>query len=259
MSNTTTDKMDTIYGDHSVNELEFALGQVPGVENVYIHGSSAAVAVNTNTVLWELGGLISASNIFPATAVTCVVSSSSASDIGTTIKCTVLDSTYTRQTVTITLNGQTEVPIPIPITRVLYAESTNAQLVGNVYFGNGTATAGVQPLANTMAYIKAEDNATHQGAYTVPLGYSLLIKKFYGATSKNDEIVVNGARSLFGTSHFIKGTDIFLNYNNSQIDIGYYLVPEKTDIVLLAKSSTNTATAHSGIIGILVSNTYLTN
>lgn len=251
--------MDTIFGDHSVNELEFALGQVPSCENVYIHGSCNAVSTTYDTVLWELDGAISSNNIFPATAVSCYVSSSSASDVGTILKVQVLDADYNRQTLGVTLNGQTPVQLAIPVTRILYAESYNANLAGNVYFGNGTATLGVQPLANTMAYIKLGDNSTHQAAYTVPAGYSLLIKKFYGATSKNDEVVVHGSRSTFGMTHFIKGTDIFLNSNDSQVDIGYYRVEEKTDIVLTARAMTNTATAHGGLICVLVKNTYLTN
>jgi hypothetical protein len=254
-ANNKIERLDTIFGDLGT-ELQISLGQVPSVSNVLFHGFSDIINHTVHTVLWQLGGTPSQTGIFQTNPVTVYASSSSVLDIGTILYVEVLDTNWNKQILGVTLNGQAPIALAIPVRRIQYAEAYNTALNGDIYFGTATPTLGVQTLENTLNFISKDHNGSRHGVYTVPSGHTLLIKKFYGATSHNDEIEISGRRSPFGATHFILGSNMLLDASSEVQDIGYSAVPEKTDICFTAKSATNISKAHATIQGILVENTY---
>jgi hypothetical protein len=255
---TDTERFDTIFGDIA-SELQVALGQVPSVSNVFFQGSSDIINTANHTVLWRLGGTPTQTGIFQSNAVTVYASSTSALDVGTIMYVEVIDANWDKQTLGVTLNGRNPVQLAIPVRRIHYAEARNMGLNGDVYFGKGTPTLGVQTLINTLNYVHGEHNNSHQGSYTVPAGHTLLVKQFYGATNNNDEVEVFGSRSPFGATHFILGADMLFASSSEQQNIGFFAVPEKTDICFTGKSLTNIAKAHASLQGVLVKNDYFSD
>lgn len=146
------------------------------------------VGYNTaGTTTYEVATDYSAVHHFPAAAAQMKVSSSSTDDtvLGTgarTVTVYGLDSLGAQASETVSMNGTAQVTTTASFLRVNRAEvitaGTYAAASGEIYIHTGGATAGVPDTATLIyAQIKAGNNQTFNGAYTVPAGKTATIKK----------------------------------------------------------------------------------
>ncbi len=155
-------------------ELQVSRGQITGHRSVVIFGYNPDVDTSRVTV-WPYTGILP----IPAAALQMKVSSSDANDTaaGTgarTVFVAGLDANYNEISEIVTLNGQTAV-----LTTQSFLHINNAYVAtagsglsaaGDIYFGDGTDTAGVP--ATVYDLIKYDYNQRITGSYTVPAGYT---------------------------------------------------------------------------------------
>ena len=159
-------------GTHEPFELQVSRGQIPGHRSVVVFGYNPDVDTARVTV-WPYTGILP----LPAAALQMKVSSSSANDTaaGTgarTVFVAGLDANYNEISEIVTLNGQTAV-----LTTQFFLHINNAYVAtagsglsaaGDIYFGEGTVTAGVP--ATVYDLIKFDYSQRITGWYTIPAG-----------------------------------------------------------------------------------------
>ena len=252
------ERLDTFSGD-AVTDLmaNVALGQIPDAKLVYIYGHTPAIPTGSTSVLWHLDGAIANTGIFPTTAKTAYVSSSSTSDVGKTIKVTVIDSNYDIKEIGVTTNGQTAVVLPIQILRVLLVENmSSTPTVGDVYVGTeATPVSGVPAVINTMNMFVTLHQISHAAIYTVPRGYTLLVEEFGGGTPTNDSVLINAHTS--NATAFKVRMQIPVYRGHESQKASYFPLTESTDLYLSATAYTNNTEAVGHIFGVLLPSSYL--
>jgi hypothetical protein len=194
-----------LLGTHSVQNrvpMNFsdaaALGLIgSAITTVNKFGESGVISTSEESI-WDAGDLPSAA-AGPArcfvnrgvTAAAMNVSSDDATDAGLGISIEVLDSTWTRSIITMNLGvtatttGTVYEPIgSATLLRVNRAFATGDAFTGNIYIhtdvdDNGTDGVPDLPSGQIIAVITAGEDQTLQACYTVPLGYSALMKTFH--------------------------------------------------------------------------------
>lgn len=221
-----------------------------GYQAIHRFGSNIAVGNTFETV-----GSVSAAYVYPTTAATVKVSSSSANDTsaGTgmrTVVVTGLNGSYAEVAETVTLNGQTEVATTNSFIRIhkIYGVTvgsggTNA---GDLYVGTGTVTAGVPATIYCKALVG--EGASQTAVYTIPAGKQGTILQFGASNAVNgtDYAIVQLMTRVFDASStnsldsFLVQAQFNILRTRVQLDFPAPLVfPEKTDIEIRAKSSAN--------------------
>ena len=210
--------------------------------------------ITTETTL--AGGLpVNGINLvtFPAAAAIMAFASDDANDTsaGTglrTMRITYLDSTYTEQTETITLNGTTKVASVNTMLRINLMEGLTAgssgQNAGNIYVGlnTDTFTAGAPDTAvfHTMEVTR---NLSACGVYTVPNG-----KRFYSESldassdaSGNKTMVLKSYQTNFGGLRMV--------FDEEVSNGGGFAIPTQSSPFAVAGSDMeSTGRASTGII-----------
>ena len=141
-------------------------------------GRNADIDAGTEDV-WDGGGVW----VAPTTARTHAIKSSAAADAAAgrglrTIKVIGLDSTYSLQEETVTLNGTTNVNTANTYTMIhrMYGLTSGT---GYVNAGNITATAATD---NTVtAQISTGEGQTLMAIYQIPLGYQGYVRRYYSS------------------------------------------------------------------------------
>ena len=150
--------------------IVIAEGLFPGLGNEFKFGYNADISTDEETV-WDEGGIYT----YPAAATQMTVSSGSADDDagGTgalTVRIFGLDANYAEIQEDITLTGQTAVTTANSYLRVfrmmVVTAGSGLQNAGVLYTGTGAITDGVP--ANVFACIRAAENQSHMGLWTVP-------------------------------------------------------------------------------------------
>jgi hypothetical protein len=229
-------------------------GKVNGT-TVFNLFSNAPNQSTTTRTIWELGG--STEYVFPTSAVTMTVVSSSATDTGTAqVLITGLDSNYDVISETITLTGTTPVSTTKQYLRIngvimLHPASGQVHNVGNITVANGGVTYG---------YILANLGKSQGAYYTVPRGYTLFlyqIDAFSGDANGNgyvnlDVRVKNNAITNPVTFTLLQ-TTFQLQYAVTRV------IPiaqtEKTDLLWRASTNSGTHSVTLLAIGFLMDNT----
>ena len=218
--------------------LEVALGNVPGVSNLFLTATSNTIGT-TYTDVWDAGGVMD----FPTSAETWEIVSDSANDTsaGTgarTVLITSLDDNYDEQTEVATLNGTTAVTLTNsyfrPRSAVVATVGSNGVNVGNI-------TIRVSSGGNTRLYIPADEGATNSSHFTIPRGKTVYPIQFTYLVPKNEDVIVRPRNRLFGTdTSWLSNatTPLYQGCCTTKIQAtgGF---PEKTDALFQAKS-TNT-------------------
>lgn len=145
--------------------LRVGFGLVPGYERWSIWGNNPDIDTGTTPEVVSPGGNLSTPP-FWTTPTTLEVLSSSASDVGTVLV-EVLDSSYNRSMVTITLNGTSAVTFP----STAVAINTLAANVLNV----GDLTVRDAGGGTTRLFVQAGRGISQSAWRTVPAGYTLQI------------------------------------------------------------------------------------
>lgn len=240
-------------------ELQVSRGQITGHRSVTIFGYNPDVDTARVTV-WPYTGIIP----LPTVALQMKVSSSSANDTanGTgarTVYVAGLDANHNEISEIVTLNGQTAVLTTQFFLHIneAYVATAGSSLSaeGDIYFGDGTVTAGVP--ATVYDIIKFDYNQRITGSYTIPAGYTgYLSQGLFSAGQPGGSAQVSGRLMTIGTDK-IRRTAAITTVNNGSADYVFEYperIPEKTTIEATAQGSSNNNAASAMFILLMVYN-----
>lgn len=240
-------------------ELQVARGQITGHRSVIIFGYNPDVNTSRVTV-WPYTGVLP----LPAAALQMKVSSSSANDTASgtgarTVFVSGLDANHNEISEIVTLNGQTAVLTAQFFLHInsAYVATAGSSLSaeGDIYFGDGTVTAGVP--ATVYDLIKFDYNQRITGSYTVPAGYTGYVSQgLFSAGQPGGSAQVSGRLMSIGTDG-IRRTAAITTVNNGVADYVFEYplqIPEKTTLEATAQASSNNNAASAMFILALVYN-----
>lgn len=243
-------------------QLQVSKGQVAGALSVYKFGYNPDINGTEETV-WSQGGNV----VWPAAAFTVFISSSSTADTGAgtgaqTVTVEGLDENYAAQSVTVTMNGQTQVQIGdasgwIRINRAFVATAgSGGTAAGTVYIAATGVSSGV-PTGTVYASI-TDGNQTQMAVYTVPASHTLYLDDliFTAAISQaNNYATVKLNTRDFGSNVFRTKFINVLQSNELVVDFEFPLaIPEKTDIECRAVTSNTNNQIGASFQGVLLAN-----
>ena len=243
-------------------QLQVSKGQVAGASSLYKFGYNPDVN-GTEETIWSQGGDV----VWPAAAFTAFISSSSTADTsaGTgaqTVTVEGLDENYAAQSVTVTMNGQTQVQIGdasgwIRINRAFVAVAgSGGTAAGTVYIAATGVSSGV-PTGTIYASI-TDGNQTQMAVYTVPASHTLYLDDliFTAAISQaNNSATVKLNTKDFGSNVFRTKFINVLQSNELVINFVFPLaIPEKTDIECRAVTSNTNNQIGASFQGVLIAN-----
>jgi len=192
------------------------------------------------------------------------VSSSSANDTanGTgarTVYVAGLDANHNEIEEIVTLNGQTAVLTVQSFLHInqAYVATAGSSLSaeGDIYFGDGTVTAGVP--ATVYDLIKFDYNQRITGSYTIPAGFTAYLSQgLFSAGQPGGSAQVSGRLMTVGVDG-VRRTIAITTVNNGAADYVFEYpvrIPEKTTLEATAQSSSNNNSASAMFILLLVSN-----
>jgi hypothetical protein len=210
--------------------------------------------------VWPYTGIIP----LPAAALQMKVSSSSANDTanGTgarTVYVEGLDANHNEIEEIVTLNGQTAVLTVQSFLHInqAYVATAGSSLSaeGDIYFGDGTVTAGVP--ATVYDLIKFDYNQRITGSYTIPAGFTAYLSQgLFSAGQPGGSAQVSGRLMTVGVDG-VRRTIAITTVNNGAADYVFEYpvrIPEKTTLEATAQSSSNNNSASAMFILLLVSN-----
>jgi hypothetical protein len=243
-------------------ELQVSKGQVAGASSLYKFGYNPDIN-GTEETIWSQGGDV----VWPTAAFTAFISSSSTADTsaGTgaqTVTVEGLDENYATQSVTVDMNGQTQVQIGdasgwIRINRAFVVTAgSGGTAAGTVYIAATGVSSGV-PTGTIYASI-TDGNQTQMAVYTVPASHTLYL----------DDLIFTAAISLANNYATVKlntrdfGSNVFrtkfinvLQSNELIVDFEFPLaIPEKTDIECRAVTSNTNNQVGASFQGVLIAN-----
>ena len=222
--------------------LELVHKGVPGTGAVNIFGFNRTLGTTYQT-LWNQTGTY----VFPSSAVTMDVVSSSASDT-MQVLISGLDADYKSVAAVVTLDGTTPVTTTQTFLRINSAVILSGSNVGDITISNG---------GTTYAYIEATLGAAQACVYTVPAGFALYLFRLDFSSG-----TVNGSKYLTVRNVLTTSTGRTLRvaeatFQNSQVSFDRqvpFRIAEKTDFQFEGKSSSSTNEISVFIEGILVEN-----
>jgi hypothetical protein len=243
-------------------ELQVSKGQVAGASSLYKFGYNPDIN-GTEETIWSQGGDV----VWPAAAFTAFISSSSTADTiaGTgaqTVTVQGLDENYATQSVTVDMNGQTQVQVGdasgwIRINRAFVATAgSGGTAAGTVYIAATGVSSGV-PTGTIYASI-TDGNQTQMAVYTVPASHTLYLDDliFTAAISQaNNYATVKLNNRDFGSNVFRTKFINVLQSNELVIDFEFPLaISEKTDIECRAVTSNTNNQIGASFQGVLLTN-----
>lgn len=222
------------------HELQVARGLISNATPVNIFGYNSSVGIGFVS-LWEL----TSDYVFPSSAVTMSVVSSSASDTAVSILIQGLDSSYTQIQEVVALNGTTAVTTVNSYLRINNVVTIVGNAVGTITITN----AGV-----TYARVAIGAGKSQMSIYTVPADHTFYLERIdaFSATATGNKYLSFRNKSILssGTVLRVAETTFLNNMNiNRVVPFGY---AEKTDIVFQAKSSSSTNEVGIFAEGILI-------
>lgn len=244
-------------------QLQVSKGQVAGASSEYKFGFNPDVN-GTEESIWSHGG----DYPWAAAAFTAFISSSSTADTsaGTgaqTVTIEGLDENYAAQSVTVNMNGQTQVQIGdasgwLRVNRVFVATSgSGGTAAGDIYVAVSGVSSGV-PTGATYAKVVAGDNQTQQAIYTVPAGFSFYTDDvtFTAAISlANKNVTASFVTREFGSNTFRTRLIQTLQSNLLRVPFDFPLaIPEKTDVECRAFTDTTNVEIGASFQGVLIAN-----
>jgi hypothetical protein len=229
-------------------------GKVNGttVTNIFANCPNSGTTIRT---IWELGN--TTEYVFPSSAVTMTVVSSSATDTGTAqVIISGLDASYNSISETITLNGTTGVTTTNQYLRIngvvmFHPASGQTANVGNISVTNGGTTYG---------YILAGVGKSQGGYYTVPNGYTLFlyqIDSFNGSANGNGYVNLDVKTTNNAITNPVTLTLLQTTYQLSYIVSRVIPIAQtqKTDIRWRASVNSGSHSVTLLAIGFLMDNT----
>lgn len=209
-------------------EINLARGLIKGasLRNIFgTTGSSDHIVTTEFRTPWEVAG----DYVFPSSALTMDVVSSSASDTAVTILIIGLDANYNAIQETLTLNGTTTLTTSNQYLRINDVITTVGNAVGDITISNS---------AVTYAKILAGAGRNQAAIYTVPAGHCFFLQRIDAfCTDTNGGKAArfrNFIESSNGRDLRVANTTFFDNMNIVRVTPFKY--DEKTDIALQLRS-----------------------
>ena len=217
---------------------EVSRGLVADHSIAIIQGENLDVDVATRENLWCVGGLL----VYPTAGEQWEVLSGSANDTisggtgATMVAITYLDVDYIEQIEVVLLDGIT--PVLTVATNMFRLQGLSVVGVGSSGFNEGDLTVQVAGGGNPRACLRANENNSLHGFYTVPAGKTGFITYGNAACKKADEAVVdfyltNGDDGIFRRNKF---ADLYANTVYTQPIYPLGSIAEKSDIQFVAQS-----------------------
>ena len=236
-------------------DLQVSKGQVAGATPLYKFGLNSDID-GTEETIWEQGGNVP----WPTAAFTAYIVSDEAADNGTsttgaqTVTVQGLDADYNIKSVSVTLNGTTEVAISGTWIRINRAFVT---LSGTG--GTAAGTIHIQSSGGGVVYANLSNgNQTQMAVYTVPAGHTLYLDdiNFTAAMSlANKSATVKLVAREFGSNTF-RTRFINVMQSSQHIDRFEYpfVFPEETDIESRAFTTSTNNEIGASFQGVLIAN-----
>ena len=217
--------------------IKAALGLIPNVS--IVRKVAYNPDVDTGTLpedVWSVGGIYTG---FPDTAETMEIFSTSASDTSNgsgvrTISVIGLDENWNEITEVVTMNGLTSVFTVNKFRRFLRSfaltsdgsnQNTNA---GDITFRHSTTTA------NVFGKMLAGNGTTREGCYTVPAGYTGVLKTIHNDIDRSVTSAIAGdiyIRPFNQPPRFIRPFSCSSSYPSADDLVGGVVLTEKTDFI----------------------------
>ena len=202
--------------------IKISRGQVKGVIPVHKFGAVPAMSVNTTGTVWDKNDTIYPWSVWANTgANTITVSSSSASDVNTSVIVVGLDSNYDEIQEEIELASQTN-----------NASSNNFIRVSRAYMGNGDTNIGTISIKNgstDVALITAGFGQTLMAIYTVPRNYTGYLYQGTASAQSGADATGNMFIRYGGTTAFRVGHSFEVAGAGGQYTYPFSFPPELTE------------------------------
>ena len=233
-------------------ELQVSRGQIAYHEFIHKFGYNPSIG-DSNETVWSQGGLY----VYPASASTLYISSSSAADTaaGTGARTATvygLDADFEQISVTVSLNGQTGVQLNgalnwYRVNRIIVnTAGSGGANAGVLYVGTEATPSGGVP-TNKYATVAIGDNQTLMCLWTVPVGYTAYLhQKDVSASSSAGKFAIFTLVSRPDGGVFNVKDRVTIANNSTSIPYWNPIVfTEKTDVEIraVADSSGGTITA----------------
>ena len=234
-------------------ETAVAIGAIPGWRTFRKFGMNENVDTGSQEV-WAAGG----TRVLPSTAAVASVVSSSIDDTAggdgaRTINVNGLDENWDEVTVAVTLNGQTPVETTQTFIRINRTWCTTAG-VDEVNAGNIQTSVG----GDLQSYIEATEGQCHCCNYSVPAGHTLLIDYYTNTTGRQantTDVHFLGQIKLFDDNPVWRSISDVYNFQTQYINAKVAeVLPEKTDVRVLAVSNANNNVVSATFGGFLIAN-----
>ena len=236
-----------------------SLGLVPGVSRFRRFGFNESVGTSWVPV-WTPGGAHTYPDVLVPTTFTITPTDAVDTIAGTGLQkvtCIFLDTNYAVVTEVVNTNGLTPVVTTGTGIRFIRAYGsqwgsgrTNAGTIGI------TATSGVAAGA-TQADVPADENQTLITQYTVPVGKTAVLLYARRGVGKNDDAQIKlMQRDSSATNSGFRIVNLFPIYQSIEYDQNPCpdTFPEKTDLVVMAKSTVSSTTVGAEYTLLLVDN-----
>ena len=229
-------------------KMAVGLGYFKKMETFRKFGMNPDLDAGTEEV-WPLGTV----KTLPTSAAVISIVSDDAADTaagtgGRTIHIRGLDANYNQIEETVTLNGLTPVVTTQLFLRVNFMWVVTAGS-GQVNAGNITGSIG----GNPQIYVEAEEGACHCTGYCVPAEHVLYLEHLHVTTGRignADTAIRFQVKASDADASWQTQSDTF-PYETSMDLVGIYVVPEKTDIRVLAvttATNSNVAVEYDGFL-----------
>lgn len=230
------------YTEGYERSTRLALGQIRGVFSVQIRGYRFSLPGFSEAYVWDGPD---ESYIFtdPITGRINRASSDSTLDVGKEVLVVGLDENWFSSTQIVTLNGQNKVILNPELIRInqLIAQT---DLDGDLYVYEDTAITNGVPNDTTKVkgYISVGNNISQSAIFTIPVGFSAIFKTAaYGLVPSAQccSTFINASRTYGGAE--IRYSRFPLVQNGTTLTLQTpetsFLLPEKTDIYILVRTS----------------------
>lgn len=228
-------------------QLQVARGKIPNVVNINANGYQGSLGT-TFIPVWDAN----IAYVYPTSASTMLLYSTSASDTAVQIRIEGLDASYNALAENLTLtNGTTGVTtvnsyFRIQSISVITTSSNNP--VGNIILGNAGKTA-------IYAQLNDGNGRSNMTIYTVPAGYTFYLTQVNAFSDQKSNALTyyrSYTRSPTGITNIIRTVPFTTNYLSTRVTPRPYA--EKSDIQWQCASSVTSAVGLQ-IEGLLIANT----
>lgn len=219
-----------------INNMPFGLGVQKGLvtnfTGIHKFGLNTAVGTSAFETIWDGNNTYT----YPSSAGTATATSSDTSSDNTgTVEITGLDSNYDVATETLTIGGSAGSTSFIRVYRAVMKTANT----GNTNVGVISITVS----STTVAQIRAGYGQTLMCVYTVPRKHNAYVMQLDVGSSKDQENEIRFITKEINNGN-VWATKAFITTRGGFVEKNYavpVILPEKTDVELIAKSSSTSA------------------